>query len=229
MKKLKVLLIILLFSIVLLLSGCGNIDTFGDKASNFVKDGITLINDNISSNEQVEPDDNLSPVDAFLSSTLGVTLVEMAIQLVATLIIFLIVRFLIWNKVTEILEARKKMVRDAIDKRDEALNEAKLALEDAKITKKNAEAEASRIVENAKKRGYNEAEQIISNASEKAKLNLSNANEEIERMNNENIASVKKQIVEVAYAMASKIVEKEIKEDKYDLKVEDFYKDKEVK
>ena len=229
MKKLKVLLIILLFSIVLLLSGCGNIDTFGDKASNFVKDGITLINDNISSNEQVEPDDNSSPVDAFLSSTLGVTLVEMAIQLVATLIIFLIVRFLIWNKVTEILEARKKMVRDAIDKRDEALNEAKLALEDAKITKKNAEAEASRIVENAKKRGYNEAEQIISNASEKAKLSLSNANEEIERMNNENIASVKKQIVEVAYAMASKIVEKEIKEDKYDLKVEDFYKDKEVK
>lgn len=229
MKKLKVLLIILLFSIVLLLSGCGNIDTFGDKASNFVKDGITLINDSISSNEQEVPDDTLSPVDAFLSSTLGVTLVEMAIQLVATLIIFLIVRFLIWNKVTEILEARKKMVRDAIDKRDEALNEAKLALEDAKITKKNAEAEASRIVENAKKRGYNEAEQIISNASEKAKLNLSNANEEIERMNNENIASVKKQIVEVAYAMASKIVEKEIKEDKYDLKVEDFYKDKEVK
>ena len=229
MKKLKVLLIILLFSIVLLLSGCGNIDTFGDKASNFVKDGITLINDNISSNEQEVPDDTLSPVDAFLSSTLGVTLVEMAIQLVATLIIFLIVRFLIWNKVTEILEARKKMVRDAIDKRDEALNEAKLALEDAKITKKNAEAEASKIVENAKKRGYNEAEQIISNASEKAKLSLSNANEEIERMNNENIASVKKQIVEVAYAMASKIVEKEIKEDKYDLKVEDFYKDKEVK
>ena len=229
MKKLKVLLIILMFSIVLLLSGCGNIDTFGDKASNFVKDGITLINDNISSNEQEVPDDNLSPVDAFLSSTLGVTLVEMAIQLVATLIIFLIVRFLIWNKVTEILEARKKMVRDAIDKRDEALNEAKLALEDAKITKKNAEAEASRIVENAKKRGYNEAEQIISNANEKAKLNLNNANEEIERMNNENIASVKKQIVEVAYAMASKIVEKEIKEDKYDLKVEDFYKDKEVK
>lgn len=229
MKKLKVLLIILMFSIVLLLSGCGNIDTFGDKASNFVKDGITLINDNISSNEQVEPDDTLSPVDAFLSSTLGVTLVEMAIQLVATLIIFLIVRFLIWNKVTEILEARKKMVRDAIDKRDEALNEAKLALEDAKITKKNAEVEASKIVENAKKRGYNEAEQIISNASEKAKLNLNNANEEIERMNNENIASVKKQIVEVAYAMASKIVEKEIKEDKYDLKVEDFYKEKEVK
>lgn len=229
MKKLKILLIILMFSIVLTLSGCGNIDTFGDKASNFVKDGITLINDNITSDDANNVDDNLSPVDAFLSSTLGVTLVEMAIQLVATLIIFLIVRFLIWNKVTEILEARKKMVRDAIEKRDAALNDAKLALEDAKATKIKAEAEANRIVENAKKRGYNEAEQIIENANAKAKLNLSNANEEIERMNNENIASVKKQIVEVAYAMASKIVEKEIKEDKYNLNPEDFYKDKEVK
>ena len=228
MKKLKILLIILMFSIVLTLSACGNIDTFGDKASNFVKDGITLINDNIGQ-EEAPSDDNMSPIDAFLSSTLGVTLVEMAIQLVATLIIFLIVRFLIWNKVTEILEARKKMVRDAINQRDDALNEAKLALEDAKLTKQKAEAEASKIVENAKKRGYNEAELIINNANEKAKLNISNASEEIERMNNENIASVKRQIVEVAYAMASKIVEKEIKEDKYDIKLEDFYKDGEVK
>ena len=44
-------------------------------------------------------------------------------------------------------------------------------------------------------------------------------------MKNENIADIKKQIVEVAYAMASKIVEKEIEEDKYDIQVDKFMKE----
>ena len=225
MKKVKILLLVIILAMVL--TGCkatGGIDSFGDKASSFVKDGITLINDNLTNEEEIV-DEDMSEVDKFLYSTFGTTLIEMAIQLCATLIIFLIVRFLIWNKVTEILETRKKMVRDAINERDKALEDAKLALDDAKITKENAQKEASHIIENAKKRGYNEASAIVDAANEKASLKISNANEEIERMNNENIASVKKQIVEVAYAMAEKIVEKEIKEEKYDFNVDDFLKE----
>ena len=224
MKKIKVLLVCLLVLSLLFLSAC-NIDSFGDKASNFVKDGITLINDNISSETDNTDTSDLSPVDQFLTSTIGTTLIEMAIQLCATLIIFLIVRFLIWNKVTEILEARKKMVRDAVKGRDDALGEAKLALADANKTKDEAVKEANRIIESAKKRGYNEAEDIKNRANADAKLRIENASEEIERMKNENIADIKKQIVEVAYAMASKIVEKEIEEDKYDIQVDKFMKE----
>ena len=224
MKKIKVLLVCLLVLSLLFLSAC-NIDSFGDKASNFVKDGITLINDNISSETDNTDTSDLSPVDQFLTSTIGTTLIEMAIQLCATLIIFLIVRFLIWNKVTEILEARKKMVRDAVKERDDALGEAKLALADANKTKDEAVKEANRIIESAKKRGYNEAEDIKNRANADAKLRIENASEEIERMKNENIADIKKQIVEVAYAMASKIVEKEIEEDKYDIQVDKFMKE----
>ena len=224
MKKIKVLLVCLLVLSLLFLSAC-NIDSFGDKASNFVKDGITLINDNISSETDNTDTSDLSPVDQFLTSTIGTTLIEMAIQLCATLIIFLIVRFLIWNKVTEILEARKKMVRDAVKERDDALEEAKLALADANKTKDEAVKEANRIIESAKKRGYNEAEDIKNRANADAKLRIENASEEIERMKNENIADIKKQIVEVAYAMAAKIVEKEIEEDKYDIQVDKFMKE----
>ena len=224
MKKIKVLLVCLLVLSLLFLSAC-NIDSFGDKASNFVKDGITLINDNISSENGNTDTSDLSPVDQFLTSTIGTTLIEMAIQLCATLIIFLIVRFLIWNKVTEILEARKKMVRDAVKERDDALEDAKLALADANKTKDEAVKEANRIIESAKKRGYNEAEDIKNRANADAKLRIENASEEIERMKNENIADIKKQIVEVAYAMASKIVEKEIEEDKYDIQVDKFMKE----
>ena len=225
MKKIKVLMIVLLLAFILPLSACGNIDSFGDKASGFVKEGITLINDNISNTETNPDTSDMSKVDQFLTSTIGTTLIEMAIQLCATLIIFLIVRFLIWNKITEILEARKKMVRDAVMEKDKALEEAKLALEDAALTKENAIKEANRIIESAKKKGYNEAEGIVQRANDDAKLRIDNAFEEIERMKNENINDVKKQIIEVAYAMASKIVEKEIEENKYDFDVDEFMKE----
>lgn len=225
MKKTKAIMIILLLALILFLSACGNIDSFGDKASGFVKEGITLINDNISNTEAQPETEEMSAIDQFLTSTIGTTLIEMLIQLSATLIIFLIVRFLIWNKVTEILEARKKMVRDAISEKDKALEDAKLALKDAEITKENAIKEANHIIESAKKKGYNEAEDIVKRANDDAKLRIDNAYEEIERMKNENINDVKKQIIEVAYAMASKIVEKEVEENKYDLNVDEFMKE----
>ena len=89
----------------------------------------------------------------------------------------------------------------------------------------NAIKEANHIIESAKKKGYNEAEDIVKRANDDARLRIDNAYEEIERMKNENINDVKKQIIEVAYAMASKIVEKEVEENKYDLNVDEFMKE----
>ncbi len=183
-----------------------SMESFADKAGQFVKDGIALIND-------------------ALENSIGTTLIEMVIQLCSTLVIFLIVRFMIWNKVTEILEQRKQVVRDALKERDNALAEAEKIREEARNSKANMEKEAVRIIDNAKRRGQNEAEAIVNNANEVAKLKISNANEEIERMKINSEAEIKKEIVEVAYAMASKIVEKEVSKDKYDMSLDNFLKE----
>ncbi len=183
-----------------------SIQDFADGVGQLIRDGIALINDG-------------------LENSLGTTLIEMVIQLCATLIIFLIIRFLIWNKVTEILESRKKIVRDALNERDQALEVAKKAKEEAALVKEDAIKEANRIIENAKKRGYNEAESIIVNANEQAKLKISNADEEIQRMRNESEADIKKEIIDVAYLMASKILEREVKKDSNDIALDSFIKE----
>ena len=54
----------------------------------------------------------------FIEDGLGVTIQEMLIQLAATLVLFLAVRFLVWNKVTAILDQRKKMVTDALKEKE---------------------------------------------------------------------------------------------------------------
>lgn len=182
-----------------------NTDTFGEKVSQLINDGIALINSG-------------------LENSIGTTLIEMCIQLCATLIIFLIARFFVWNKITAILDERKKVVKDALKERDEALKQRDEALKEIEEEKKKLQLEAVKIIENAKRRGYNEEQLIIENANAEAKLKISNAKEEIERMRIDNENEIKKEIVDIAYLMASKIVSKEILKDNQDVNINEFIK-----
>lgn len=158
----------------------------------------------------------------FISEGLGVTLQEMAVQLVATIVLFIAVRLLLWNKVTEILDQRKKAVTDALKTRDDALEESKKLQEEGQAMIVEASAESKRIIEKAKAKGYEQAEEIVKNAEETAKLKIQNAEAEIEMKVAESKKEIKEEIVDVAYAMASSIVGKEIEKGSYDLKVEDY-------
>ena len=95
-------------------------DEFAVKVEGLVNQGLRLIEDG-----------------------LGITFIEMFIQLCATLVLFLVVRFFVWNKVTAILDARKKVISDSLKERDNALEESKkLKEESAQILKQNSQREA---------------------------------------------------------------------------------------
>ena len=102
-------------------------DEFAVKVENLVFDGLRFIEDG-----------------------LGVTIQEMLIQLAATLVLFLAVRFLVWNKVTAILDERKKVVTEALKTRDDALEESKKLQEEGQAMLVEASAESKRIIEKAK-------------------------------------------------------------------------------
>ena len=105
-------------------------DEFADKVNGLVNQGLRFIEDG-----------------------LGVTLEEMLIQLTATLILFLVVRFCVWNKVTAILDKRKQVVRDALKEKDDALAESKRVKEESEANLQTASLEAKRIVEKDKTKG----------------------------------------------------------------------------
>lgn len=172
-----------------------SIEDFANKVGSMITDGIALIND-------------------ALENSIGTTLVEMLIQLCATLVIFLIVRFMIWNKITSIIEERRKVVRDALNERDEALKEAKKIREEAALIKEESLREKDRIIASARRKADSEATDIIGKAKEEAKLKIDNANEEIDKMKNEANKDIQNEIIDLAYLMASKIVNDEIEKDK---------------
>lgn len=178
-------------------------DEFAQKVEDLIHNGIRLI-------------------DEGLNNALGITLVEMLIQLCATLILFLIVRFFVWNKLTAILDKRKQSISDAIKQKDEAILESNRINAETEKQVNDAKIEAQKIIEKAKSKGYEQAEEIVRQAEETAKLKVQNAESEIEMKVAESQNEIKKEIVDVAYEMASNIVGKEIEKGSYQLDVNDY-------
>ena len=142
-------------------------------------------------------------------------LADIGIQLASTIILFLVVRFLLWKPITKILEQR----RDAIDKE---LNDAKAAKEEAVkleeeliLEKKKAQSEIRELLSNAEKEANLKRDEIINQAKEEAKKRLANLEDELALEKANMQQDIKKEIIDIAFAAAEKIVSKEVDKDKY--------------
>lgn len=147
------------------------------------------------------------------------------IQLVATLLLFLAVRFLFWNKITAVIEEKENREKKAFEALDNALKETEELKKQIEVDAQNAKQEGYNIIERAKQKGYLEAEEIVKKAQIDANMKLEEAKEQIEKevaLANENI---KKEIIEVAYLLAEKIVNQEIDEAKHEELIANFLKD----
>lgn len=132
------------------------------------------------------------------------------LQLLATLVLFLAVRFKFWNIITNIIEGRQKQVEETLKERDEALLVRDAALKEAEELKTETKKNAAIIMEEARKNSMIEAENIIKDAHEKIEIDQENARRQIEKERNDMHEEIKNEIVDVAFQMAEKMVEHEI-------------------
>lgn len=161
-------------------------------------------------------------ISSFVQDALGITdgvfginATEMLIQIAATLILFLVVRFFFWNKVTDYLEGRKEAMT-------QEYNDAKNANDEARGMREEAEAELTLIktrsksmIDNAKVRGEDERKAILTKAKSEADKLVVDAQKEIESNIDKARNSINEEIVSVATLMAEKIIGKEIDEKKH--------------
>ena len=164
-------------------------------------------------------------IDQALQLLNGNGLTDVLIQLGATLLLFLAVRFLLWNKVTDIIEKRKASFENAMKEKKDALAKAKeIEIENEKKIL-DARKESAEIIELAKDRSYKEAEKIIDEAKVEADSIINKAHSDVEAAYNQAQEDIKKEIIDVAFMMASKITEKEINESEHQDLVDSFMKD----
>ena len=149
------------------------------------------------------------------------------IQLCATLILFLAVRFLLWGKITKVIQEKEQNEQEAFQKLEDAKKEADAIHKQIAIDTENAKDEGYKIIERAKQKSYLEAEEIIKKAQIDANMKLEDAKDQIDKEIAKANEEIKKEIIEIAYMLASKIINEEIDESKYDELVNDFMNKKE--
>ncbi|CCV64814.1 ATP synthase F(0) sector subunit b [Alteracholeplasma palmae J233] len=143
-------------------------------------------------------------------------------QLLATVVLFLVIRFLLWKPITNYLEKRqealnKELYETKYEKerlqqlKQETVKEYELVKTEAQEIKKALSLEAQE-----------EKEHIIAEARLEAKRRLDQVELDIQQEIRESNDKIKKMIKEVAFSAAEKIVQHEIDGDTYDAMLEEL-------
>ena len=135
---------------------------------------------------------------------------DLLIQLFATIILFIVIRFFLWKPITNILEKRREAMDSALEQAKNSKESAKLLEEELATELANAKASVRDILAKAEKDGNMRRELIISEAKQEAKNRLENLELELEQEKNSMQKQIRQEIVDIAFTAAEKIVAKEI-------------------
>ena len=153
---------------------------------------------------------------------LPIALITLIAQLVATTVLFLVVRFKFWNVVTSFIDARKNAVQAELDKAENAKIEVEQATIESKELVQSARTTANNIIQQAKTLSEKEAEKILNDAHEQIESDKAKALREIDQKEIELRRNLQQEIVDVAYLLADKMVNKQMDEKQNQIIVDEF-------
>ena len=131
---------------------------------------------------------------------------DAALLAIAVFFLFLILSHLLFNPVRKLLEDRKAKIAGELENAANDQEQAKLlqAEYEAKLQKADEEAEA--ILTEARKKALKNEERIVADAKAEAARIIARANEEVALEEKRVRDSMKQEIIQVAQAMAGKVV-----------------------
>ena len=160
-------------------------------------------------------EDFANSLSDFVLESIGVDITEMAIQILSTLLLFLIVKYFFWNNITEYLEKRKEEMSREYEDAKNANLEAESIKEKAGLELTEIRLSAKGVIDDAKALGEVERTDIVKKAKKEANNVISNARKEISSEIEKARSNLNEEIVSVAVLMAEKVIKKEIDESKH--------------
>jgi F-type H+-transporting ATPase subunit b len=127
-----------------------------------------------------------------------------------TLIIFLIIKHILFDKINAVLEERNADVAKTYSEADEFLKSASEKEKEFTTRIAGAKEEAAMILSEASKKAQTRSNEVIQEAKEEARAAKEKALSDIERERKQTVNSIKNEISDMAVAIASKVVSKEI-------------------
>lgn len=123
------------------------------------------------------------------------------------LILYFILKKILFKRVTEFMENRTKSIKDALDNADKAKADAAELRQKYEVQIRTAKDEADRIISEANVKAGKEYDAVLSAAKKDAEGILAKAREEIERERTQMLKDIKGQVAGLALAAATKVIE----------------------
>lgn len=160
----------------------------------------------------LEADPNLADKTRILGFDLQ-TLLQLAWQAAAVLILFYFLGRLLFNPVREILAKRSEEIESTLDKIEADSKEAEQLKAEYDGKLKSIKTEADKILAHAHTRAVAREDEIVKAANEDAGKIMQRAHLEIEREREQMKDDIRREIIEVATILASKFVEVSLSEE----------------
>ncbi|MEK5550997.1 MULTISPECIES: F0F1 ATP synthase subunit B [unclassified Paenibacillus] len=148
-------------------------------------------------------------------------------SIVFTIIAFLILYWLLtryaFGPLFSVMEKRRQLVLQQMNEAAQTREQAAAYVEEQKQALQQARKEAYDIIEQSKQTGNKQAEQIIVQAKDEAIRLKDEAVREITSERNKAVAELRSEVGKASVQIASKLIQKEIKEDQVQGELVDQY------
>ena len=151
--------------------------------------------------------------------------IAIVVQLLATFLLVLILYKFLVKPVRKYLKKRHDFIQGNLDEATTKNEEANKLLEEANTYLKDAKVTSKEMIENAKVTALNEKDRIVNDTKNEVEAMKSKARMDIDRERNEMETKLHDEVVSIAIAAASKVVEREVTDDDNEKYIQSFVKD----
>lgn len=153
---------------------------------------------------------------------ISVNLWQILISLANLLLIFLIMKKVLYKPVKKVLDERKAAIDESYDAADKAAREAEQSRSEWEKKLEAAHDEADGIIKTATENASFRGGEIIAEARQRAEGIIRSAESEAELVRKRADESIKNEIVDVSARLTEKLLEREINEDDHRALIDSF-------
>lgn len=150
---------------------------------------------------------------------------DILFQLLAMLILLALLKKYALGPLLNIMKQREDHIAGEITSAEEKNKEAQQLIEEQRVLLKEARQESQTLIENAKKLGEKQKEEIIQAARAESERLKEAARTEIMKEKEQAVSALREQVASLSVMIASKVIEKELDEQAQEKLIQDYLKE----
>jgi F-type H+-transporting ATPase subunit b len=155
----------------------------------------------------------------------GINTGDIFFQLIVFIILLALLKKFAWGPLMGIMKQREEHIANEITAAENSRLESQKLIEEQRSLLKEARNDAQNLIENAKKQGDVQREEIITTARAEAERIKEAAKLEIEQQKEKAVAAIREQVASLSVLIASKVIEKELTAQDQDALINEYIKE----